>query len=232
MSDVIRRATPRPSAIRRAGLNVVVIDYGMGNVRSVQRALERLGCKATISAERTTIEGAQALVLPGVGAFGRAMENLHARKLRDVLDEQVLRVSKPILGICLGMQLFADSSEEMGHHDGLGWIPGRVLRIDTKDSGLSLPHVGWSPVDACGSSDLFGRTPPRTHFYFDHTYHYACDRSFVVGEINYGARLTAAIRRDHIVGVQFHPEKSQTAGLKLIRSFLESIPVEGAKVAC
>lgn len=213
-------ATSRSSSQAEPQPEVVVVDYGMGNVRSVQRALERLGCRASISGAATEIARAEALVLPGVGAFGRAMENLVRRDLRGVLDEQVMGREKPILGICLGMQLFADTSEELGHHRGLGWIPGHVERIDTKGTSLALPHVGWSATTAREGAALFDRVPPGTHFYFDHTFHLTCAPEDVLAVVDYGTAITAAVRRKNVLGVQFHPEKSQTAGLKLLRSYL------------
>lgn len=217
-------ATSRSSKSADHPLGVVVIDYGMGNVRSVQRALERLGCAARISAAPGAVAAADAILLPGVGAFGQAMANLRERSLLPVLHEQVRERQTPILGICLGMQLFADSSEELGHHDGLGWIPGRVLPIDTRASGLSTPHVGWNEVrPASGGrakAALFDRVPAGTHFYFDHSFHYQCDERYVSAWVDYGDSLIAAVSSANVYGVQFHPEKSQTAGLKLLRSFL------------
>ena len=203
-----------------SALRVAIVDYGMGNVRSVQGALERLGCSAAISSDPEVLRRAEALVLPGVGAFGEAMENLTTRRLRPVLDELVLRRRTPILGICLGMQLFADSSEEMGHHDGLGWVPGRVELVPAREKGLPLPHVGWNEISFGAGDPLLTRLAPGVHFYFDHSYHYRCEDRFIVARAQYANDLVAAVRRDHVIGVQFHPEKSQVAGLKLLRNFL------------
>jgi glutamine amidotransferase len=204
---------------------IAVLEYGMGNVFSVRSAFLRLGCNAVITDDAAALRGARAIVIPGVGAFGQAMENLRCRDLVQVLRDEVLGHGKPTLGICLGMQLFADSSEEMGHHEGLGWIPGRVTRI--KAESLSLPHVGWNNVQHTDPSEIFARLPSGTHFYFDHTYEYVCTKEHVIATVEYGTTIAAAVRRGQIMGVQFHPEKSQTSGLKLLRGFLNSLPAAG-----
>lgn len=201
-------------------LKVAIIDYGMGNVRSVQGALERLGCESVITSDAEVISRANALILPGVGAFGMAMENLHEAGLVEILNNEVLIHKKPILGICLGMQLFAEISHELGTHKGLGWIPGHVVHIERTTPDLSIPHVGWNNVFVDGKSPLFERVGNSAHFYFDHSYHFKCEAPYVMSRVAYGDQLVSGVRRDHIVGVQFHPEKSQTTGLKLLRNFL------------
>ena len=197
---------------------ITIIDYGMGNLRSVHNALGRLGCAAAVS--NSPREIAEALVLPGVGAFGLAMENLRRAKLVDALNEAVLARKRPILGICLGMQLFADSSSEKGSHQGLGWIPGSVDLIDSQNGALQVPHVGWNETNTRAESALYSRVPTASHFYFDHSYEYNCPPEFVLSQVDYGRPVTAAVHKGNILGVQFHPEKSQNAGLRLLRGYL------------
>jgi imidazole glycerol-phosphate synthase subunit HisH len=215
---------------------IAIVEYGMGNVQSVHSAFDLLGCHAVITDDPATLRAARALVIPGVGAFGQAMDNLKARNLLGPLNEEVRGRQKPVLGICLGMQLFADWSDEMGHHAGLGWIPGRVALIVAEKHGLSLPHVGWNNVRATDAASLFTRIPDGTHFYFDHSFEYSCDPIYVQATVEYGSTITAAVALGSILGVQFHPEKSQTNGLRLLRNFLNLVDrgpqVVTAKVAC
>lgn len=211
--------------------SVVIIDYGMGNVRSVQCALSRLGCDAEITCDATKIAAARGLILPGVGAFGKAMENLQERKLIAVLNQEVTERQKPILGICLGMQLFAERSTEMGMHRGLGWIPGSVNLIDTGSAHLAVPHVGWNNIVATANSGtMLNRIEDGTHFYFDHSFHLETEEKYVASTTSYGADLTASVIKGNIWGAQFHPEKSQNSGLKLLRNYLNfvaaSVPQE------
>lgn len=160
--------------------------------------------------------------MPGVGAFDEAMRNLQERRLDQILGEQVLVRKKPILGICLGMQILATESEENGTHSGLNWIEGRVRRLEL-NSSYAVPHVGWNNVEFSRKSPLFTLNSDKSHFYFDHSYWFDCAEDQISAWCDYGIRITAAIQRDHIFGVQFHPEKSQTSGLKLFRSFFNSI---------
>ena len=202
---------------------IVIVDYEVGNTRSVWNAISELGYrKLSISAAEQDIAAADALVLPGVGAFDACVANLRRRGLDNILNEAVLARRKPILGICVGMQLMASSSEENGLHIGLNWIPGRVVKLDLLP-GYRIPHVGWNDVQAQRSSVLFTRTGSPPNFYFDHSYHYCCDPEFVSATCDYGVRVVASIERDNIFGVQFHPEKSHTTGLKLFRGFFEAV---------
>lgn len=196
---------------------VTLIDYGMGNLASIESALDSLGIAHMRTQKPQEILEAKSLILPGVGAFGKAMENLKSRKLIESLNEAVLKKKTPILGICLGMQLFAESSTEMGNHTGLGWIPGKVDKIKTKT--LPLPHVGWNTLEFSKDSILFNRLEKNTHFYFDHTFYFVTDSKNIYGQTQYDLSLTAVVQKDNIYGVQFHPEKSQNAGLKLLRNF-------------
>ena len=203
--------------------SIVIVDYGVGNTCSVSNAIRALGYrKLKISGEKVDILSADALILPGVGAFEVCVKNLRKRNLDETLCEAVLVRKKTILGICVGMQLMATFSEENGIHAGLDWISGRVVRLGLPKN-FAVPHVGWNDVHQRRDDTLFSKTPEIPSFYFDHSYHYECDPAFVTAECDYGIRVTAAIKKDNIHGVQFHPEKSQNNGLKIFRSFFDMI---------
>lgn len=207
-------------------LRIVVVDYGVGNTQSVMSALRVLDYSVTISQEPARLAAADALVLPGVGAFGPAAERIRTSGLADQLSDLVIERRKPILGICLGMQLMALDSQENGSHQGLGWIPGHVRRLDVPRS-LSVPHVGWNDVRIIRRAPLFERTGERPNFYFDHSFHFDCDPDYQAGICDYGGAVTAAVQKDNIFGVQFHPEKSQTAGLRLLRGLFLAVSRSG-----
>lgn len=203
--------------------NIVIVDYGVGNTNSVSNAIKYLGYnKLTISDNEGIISNAEVLILPGVGAFEEAVNNLRARKLDLILNEEVLNKKKPILGICVGMQLMATLSEENGVHKGLNWIEGKVKKIQLPKE-FAVPHVGWNDVTVNNIKPLFNRNLDNSNFYFDHSYFYDCDPAYVSAYCDYHIKVTAAIQKDNIFGVQFHPEKSQTNGLKLFRDFFNSI---------
>lgn len=202
---------------------IVIVDYGVGNTHSVWNAIKALGySKLKISATEKDICDADALILPGVGAFEACVKNLRERHLDTILNQVVLVKKKPILGICVGMQLMATVSEENGSHAGLDWIPGRVVKLDLP-AGYAVPHVGWNDIHQLRQDVLFSITPESPNFYFDHSYHYQCDAEYITAKCDYGLSMTAAITRENIHGVQFHPEKSQTTGLKLFRSFFNMV---------
>lgn len=204
-------------------LIIVIIDYGIGNTHSVSNAIKYLGYKnIIISDDEKKIQKADALILPGVGAFDECISNLKNRKLDLILNEAVIINKKPILGICVGMQLLATCSEENGLHNGLDWIKGAVKKIIVPKP-LAVPHVGWNDVITMNENILFNRNIENSNFYFDHSYHFVCDEKYIAGYCDYGTRITAAVQMENIFGVQFHPEKSQTNGLKLFRSFFNSI---------
>lgn len=203
--------------------NIVIVDYGVGNTCSVSNAIKVLGYrKLKISSGKADILKADALILPGVGAFEACVNSLRERQLDTLLHEAVLIRKIPILGICVGMQLMSTISEENGNHAGLDWISGRVVKLELPKS-YAVPHVGWNDIRLRGDDILFSRTPNSPSFYFDHSYHYQCDHVFVTAECDYGVPVIAAIQKDNIYGVQFHPEKSQNNGLKLFRSFFDRI---------
>jgi glutamine amidotransferase len=207
--------------------DVVIIDYGMGNLKSVSNALTFLGYQPRIAQDRASLAAADGLVLPGVGAFGEAMQNLRKLDLLGVLNEQVIERKKPILGICLGMQLMALDSEEMGHFEGLGWVDGHVVRIKPEGS-LRLPHVGWSSVQVRQAEPLFRNIETEPHYFFDHTYQLQCAPEHVLATCQYGGEIVAAIRRGNVMATQFHPEKSQVKGLKLLRNFMNYVEASKA----
>jgi len=198
--------------------SIVVVDYGMGNLRSVQKGLEKAGCQAVVSSDPARIESAAGIVLPGVGAFRDCMANLTRARLVDPVLESIEK-GKPFLGICLGMQLLLGVSEEFGTHEGLGIVPGRVVRFPA-DRDLKVPHMGWNRVHFSGASPLFEGIPDGSYFYFVHSYYADPDSSEAVsGWTDYGVRFCSSISMDNIFACQFHPEKSQRWGLKILENF-------------
>lgn len=199
-----------------------VIDYGLGNIASVEGAIEKLGYDVKIVSDLDAIGDADKLILPGVGAFGDGMRKLKERKLDSALREIVIEDRKPILGICLGAQLIANSGTEFGTHKGLGWIEASVEKLTPNDSSLRLPHMGWNEYIKTGNSVLHNNIPESALFYFVHTFHIVpADRSMIIGECEYGGRFVAAVQQDNIYATQFHPEKSQRHGLDLLYNYLE-----------
>lgn len=197
-----------------------IIDYGMGNLQSVRNALERIGCAVNFVSAPDQLHEADALILPGVGAFGEAMNNLRKRSLTDALRSAVLEDGIPLLGICLGMQLLAESSEERGQFSGLSLIPGHVKQVPVRDE-LRLPHIGWNGVSVVRREPLFRDIHDGGAFYFVHSYRFECGAEHVAGTTDYGSSITAAVQKDRIFGVQFHPERSQRKGLRLLRNFVD-----------
>jgi glutamine amidotransferase len=201
-----------------AGTKVCVLDYGSGNVRSVFNLFSTLG-DSIVSNDPAVMAEATHIVLPGVGAFGAAMRRIRDRIPMEPLREQVFGAKKPFLGVCVGMQVLADKGHEFGHFEGLGWIPGTVDRLDT--AGLPLPHIGWNDVNIRDPHPLLDGLGEAPDFYYVHSYVFRpSDPDTVLATTDFGTRFTAAIRRDNIMGVQFHPEKSQRAGIRLARNFL------------
>jgi imidazole glycerol-phosphate synthase subunit HisH len=205
------------SSLVDSDVTIAIVDYGMGNRRSVEKALEHVGARAVISADPARLAAADGLIVPGVGAFPRAIENLHKLGLAELLSER-LAAGMPVLGICLGMQLALDSSEELGGSAGLGFVPGEVRRISA--GALKLPHIGWNEVTFGGDSPLLRDLPRRCAFYHVHSYAaHPADAEAVLGTAEYGERFASAIQRGSFYGVQFHPEKSSAAGLRLLANF-------------
>jgi glutamine amidotransferase len=195
---------------------IAILDYGMGNLRSVEKALEHVGASATISFDPAEVRAADGLILPGVGAFPRAMERVRERGLDELVEER-RAAGVPILGICLGLQLLFDSTTELGGAEGLGLISGPVAELDAE--GLKVPHIGWSPVRWERESRLVEGIESETPFYFVHSFVPAPAGEDLLGSAAYGARFACTVQRDNVYGVQFHPEKSSSAGLRLLSNF-------------
>jgi glutamine amidotransferase len=200
---------------------ITIIDYGIGNLGSIMNIIRKAGGRVRISGDPEQIQQSDKLILPGVGAFDRGMRNLLERGLVGVLNEQVIGQRKPILGICLGVQLFTRGSAE-GREAGLGWIQADTVRFDfSGGSVLPVPHMGWNNIEADVGDPLFGELPTQPRFYFVHSYHLKCDRDEdVTAWANYGYRFACGIRRDNIWGTQFHPEKSHKYGLQVMKNFI------------
>ena len=198
---------------------IVVVDYKLGNLFSVAKALEYAGAQVKVSSAAEDLRAATHIVLPGVGAFPQGMQNLRNAGLIEVLNEEVLEKKKPFLGICLGMQLLADKGYEHEESAGLGWVKGEARKLEA--GGLKVPHVGWNDVTAKEGSKLFEGIKQGSDFYFVHSYQLHCaDPGAVAATTTYGEAITAAVEQDNIYAVQFHPEKSQDVGLKLLENFL------------
>ena len=197
---------------------ITIVDYQMGNLRSVQKGIERIGGEAAISSDPNEIANADKLVLPGVGAFGDAMSEIQRRDLAQPIRD-FISSGRPFLGICLGLQLLFERGYEHGEHEGLGVLGGDVVRFDLPPS-LKVPHMGWNTVVKRGDAPILCDIPDQTHFYFVHSYYVRpTDPSVVALECDYGGRFCAMVWRDNLFATQFHPEKSQSDGLKLLNAF-------------
>jgi imidazole glycerol-phosphate synthase subunit HisH len=195
---------------------ICILDYGMGNLRSVEKALEHVGATAMISSDPETVRVADGVILPGVGAFPKAMERVRELGLDELIAER-RDAGVPILGICLGLQLLFESTTELGGAAGIGMLPGGVAELEA--DGLKVPHIGWSPVRWERESKLTEGIETETPFYFVHSFAPDPDQSDLLGSAAYGARFACAAERDNVFGVQFHPEKSSSAGLRLLSNF-------------
>ena len=191
---------------------IAIIDYGVGNIRSIHKAIEFVGGKAVVTKELKEIENADGIVLPGVGAFKPAMENL--KPYMDVL----LNTDVPVMGICLGMQLFATESEERGLHRGLNIVPGRVVRFP-KEVG-KIPHMGWNQISIAKDHEVLDGVEDGSYVYFVHSYHMVTSDEFVLTKTEYGIEFVSGVVKDNYVGFQFHPEKSGKVGLRIIENFV------------
>jgi len=198
---------------------IALVDYGIGNLRSVEKALQAAGAQVCLTADPKRILSAEKVVLPGVGAFGDGMAGLRERKLVEVIQSLSVK-GIPLLGICLGMQLLLEVSEEMGEHAGLGTIPGRVRRLPK--SGLKIPQTGWNQLSFASGIPLLDGLENGCYAYFNHSFYCDADAdSDVLARTEYGIEYASVIGRDRQYGVQFHPEKSQSVGLQLLRNFVE-----------
>jgi len=205
---------------------IAIVDYGLGNLGSIQNMLKKIGYKSLISHSSQDIEQADKLILPGVGAFDKGMENLRSTGLIPLLNHKVLEEKVPILGICLGMQLLTRRSEEGGAIEpGLGWIQADTVRFNINNHlSLRIPHMGWNFVEIQADNLLAHAMPDDARFYFVHSYHPVCDdMSDCFITTTYGDKFAAGIHRENVYGVQFHPEKSHKYGMQLLRNFVELV---------
>ncbi len=201
---------------------ITIVDYRMGNLGSIVNMLKRSGFAATVSSDVAEIESAEKLILPGVGAYDTGMNNLAELGLIEPLRRRVLDDRKPLLGICLGMELLFERSEE-GQRPGLGWIRGACVRFrfDEREAKLKVPHMGWNVAKPTRIDTLFADMADDAGFYFVHSYHVVCDDpADVLARTHHGVEFVSAVQRDHVFGTQFHPEKSQKNGFALLRNFL------------
>lgn len=205
---------------------IAIVDYGMGNLRSVSNAFEAIGQEVRITHDPCPLKDASAIVLPGVGAFGDGMRNLHTNHMVDALHEEVIVKKKPYLGICLGLQFLAEKSFEHGCHEGLGWINGVVKKISPDSKRFKVPIMGWNDVQIANGNSLFADLEDRPVFYFVHSYCLEVKEAssdIITSTCWHGTTITASVQVENIYAVQFHPEKSQKAGLRLLENFVKII---------
>jgi len=202
---------------------VAIVDYDMGNIDSVVRAVEEVGERPLVTDKESDFETATSIILPGVGSFAIGVRNLRQKGLNKILARQVIENRIPFLGICLGMQLLAETGFEGEKASGLGWIEGEVVKFLPKTMGEKIPHVGWNEVNTCRASALFKNIPAGKDFYFTHSYHFVPRRNQdVLALTAYCGNFISAVQKDNIFGVQFHPEKSLRFGLKLLDNFFSA----------
>jgi imidazole glycerol-phosphate synthase subunit HisH len=213
-------------------VKTVLIDYGSGNLRSAAKAFERAAQESgvataiTVSSDAADVRGADRIVLPGVGAFADCRQGLAALPgMEEALDAAVRRRGRPFLGICVGMQLMAERGREFTVTEGLGWLAGEVVAIASRDATLKIPHMGWNELVRHAEHPVLAGLGDGTHVYFVHSYRMACaEPADVLASVDYGGEIAAVVGRDNLIGTQFHPEKSQAAGLALIANFLRWRP--------
>lgn len=206
---------------------ITIVDYGAGNLKSVEKAFNFIGVKTNITSSPKELLEAKAIVLPGVGAFGEAIKKINESGLGDVLQEMVFK-NVPLLGICLGLQMLFDFSEE-GNAKGLGILKGEVKKFP-KEIGLKIPHMGWNQVGIKKDSKLLAGIDDNTNFYFVHSYYLSCKENVVVGKTGYGIEFDSVVEKENIFATQFHPEKSGKDGLKIMANFAKI--AEGGVLAC
>jgi glutamine amidotransferase len=201
---------------------IAIVDYGMGNLLSVYHALEMIGGEPKICSAPEELRAAERIILPGVGAFRDCIHNLRATGFADALQEEIIHQGKPLLAICLGLQVLGRRSFEGGEYAGLGWFQADVVRLQPTDPTLRVPQIGWNDVQYRPGSPLFTGVPARADFYFVHSYHLRCDDPRdVAAECDYGGPVTASVHKNNIFATQFHPEKSQDYGLRVLDNFLK-----------
>ena len=201
-----------------------IIDYGMGNVRSIYNAFTLLGKEVTITDDPKIIAESEAIILPGVGAFSDGMNNLTKKGLIEILQNEIIVKKKPYLGICLGLELLAEQSHEGGIFPGLGWLKGEVVKIQSQQSSVKVPHIGWDDTKIIKDDTLFNEIVEPSYYYL-HSYHLKLnpeEKNIVTSTCEYGGvEIVSSIHKENIFATQFHPEKSQETGLKLLKNFIE-----------
>ncbi len=200
---------------------ITVVDYGMGNLRSVVKAIELYSTNVTVSSDPSSVSDSEAIILPGDGAFAMAMENLHKSGWVEPL-KNFIKNNGFFLGICLGYQLLFSGSEEFGNTEGLNVIPGQVVKFKTE--GLKVPHMGWNQVKLSGYSRFMQNIPDESYFYFIHSYHPVLeDKSWLIGEADYGVKFPCIVGKGNVIATQFHPEKSHRFGLEIVENFVTAV---------
>ncbi len=203
-------------------MSVLIVDYGLCNLNSIRRAVEICGANSFISSDPKDIKTAERIILPGVGAFGDAMKNIRSTGWDKAIEEEVIGLGIPLLGICLGMQLLADSSEESPGIEGLGLIPGKVKLLQPTNPEERIPHIGWNEIYTTCDSPLLQGINEGTDFYFVHSYHFETEsKENVAATTPYCTEFTSVVQKNNVYGTQFHPEKSVPAGFKILKNFLE-----------
>ncbi len=197
---------------------IAIIDYNMGNLRSVEKAFQKIGARSTITNDPQVIQRSDKIVLPGVGAFKEGIGELKKLGLIDLLNEEVIEKKKFFLGICLGMQLVGSKSYETEETKGFDWIKGEVVKFEGEN--LKVPHVGWNNISFTKTHALFENIPDQTDFYFVHSYYFKSDTEYATSHTNYGVDFVSSVNKENIFGCQFHPEKSQKFGLEILKNFI------------
>ncbi len=199
---------------------IAILDYGIGNLKSIYNMFKKVGVQSVITSDIETIKKADKYLLPGVGSFDHGINSLRKASFFKTLEIEVQEKKKPILGICLGMQLLTNSSEE-GKEDGLGWVDAKTIKLDLEDKNLSVPHMGWNKTKPVNTNNLF-KNLGDNRFYFVHSYHVVCnDEQNILATASHGQTFSCSIHKDNIYGVQFHPEKSHKFGMQLLKNFGE-----------
>ena len=200
---------------------ITIIDYGAGNIESVRKALEHIGAEVVVTGDPQVLENSDGAVLPGVGSFGDAMENIISRGLKGPIED-FIATGKPFLGICLGLQVLFESSEESSDVEGLGILKGKILRIPKSD-GLKIPHMGWNSLNLLTDGGLYGGIEKNPYVYFVHSYYLKAEEDIVTATADYGVTIHASVEKDNLWACQFHPEKSGELGIMLLKNFVGQV---------
>ncbi|OOF18200.1 imidazole glycerol phosphate synthase subunit HisH [Salinivibrio sp. IB574] len=200
---------------------IAIVDYGLGNIRAFANIYKRLGIPYLLASDVESLKQATHIILPGVGSFDYAMQKLNESGLRETLDDLVLNQKLPVLGICVGMQIMAQSSEE-GSSNGLGWLDTQVVKFSQTGTKFPLPHMGWNSLELVGNSPLFENIEPQPAFYFLHSYHFKADFLYSIASANYSSEIACIVQKENIYGMQCHPEKSHHNGITLLKNFYEA----------